>query len=83
MKATRIDYIILDFLKELRDEVSAKSIYELDLMDELGKSRSTILKSLHSLLQEGLIETGAKDGKIYTYYITDRGLKRLQTLKED
>ncbi len=83
LKLSKIDYLILYLLQQNHciDKVSAETIYSLNLTKELGITRSAILNHIYFLIKHELIKNGAKDEKAHSYYITDKGLEELGTLK--
>ena len=46
----------------------------------IGKSDATLHRSFHFLKNEGYIAQGVKDGKFFTYYVTDSGLHLLKEM---
>lgn len=46
----------------------------------IGKSDTTLHRAFHFLKYEGYIAQGVKDGKFFTYYVTNNGLNLLKEM---
>ncbi len=77
----KIAYAILGFL--CKNEVNNK-VKALTLADIHGKLTSlkspTIYKRLSSMIKEGYIAEGIKEGRANTYFITEDGIKKLENI---
>lgn len=82
MNLSKIDIIILKDLENKNKTNFLKSISLKELIvyqNSLIKTNS-IYKRLNSLKNQGLVQLGAKDGKMNTYYITELGIQILNKL---
>nr|WP_317359518.1 transcriptional regulator [uncultured Tyzzerella sp.] len=82
MNLSKIDIIILKDLENKNKTNFLKSISLKELIvyqNSLIKSNS-IYKRLNNLKNQGLVQLGAKDGKMNTYYITELGIQILNKL---
>lgn len=46
----------------------------------IGKSNTTLHRAFHFLKSEGYIAQGVKDGKFFTYYVTEDGVNLLKEM---
>ena len=82
MNLSKIDIIILKDLENKNKTNFLKSISLKELIvykNNLIKTNS-IYKRLNNLKNQGLVQLGAKDGKMNTYYITELGIQILNKL---
>lgn len=82
MNLSKIDIIILKDLENKNKTNFLKSISLKELIvyqNSLIKSNS-IYKRFNNLKNQGLVQLGAKDGKMNTYYITELGIQILNKL---
>ncbi len=82
MNLSKIDIIILKDLENKNKTNFLKSISLKELIvyqNSLIKSNS-IYKRLNNLKNQGLVQLGAKYGKMNTYYITELGIQILNKL---
>lgn len=82
MNLSKIDIIILKDLENKNKTNFLKSISLKELIvyqNSLIKSNS-IYKRLNNLKNQGLVQLGAKDGKMNTYYTTELGIQILNKL---
>ena len=80
----RLRFNILSVLSEGNSvgSASAMSAYELEEEMQLEYKADSIYKSLVTLKKFGYVDTGLKDGKANTYYITEKGKKVLEDARK-
>ena len=59
---------------------TAISTEEIKRFCAIGKSNTTMHRAFCFLRSEGYIEQGVKDGKFFTYYITNQGIQKLKEM---
>ena len=83
MEICRLDILILKTLKSNKavNEYTGMSITELS---ELGlASRRHLARKTSLLEEEGYIKQGVKNGKGFTYFITEKGMSETNKYKRD
>lgn len=80
---TENDYKVLSKVFDTKNDkgfsrVSASTIE--DIKSRLELSDSKVRSAIRTLCEYGFVETGVKKGKKITYYITNEGLKELESL---
>ena len=76
----RLGFLILSFLEkgEANDRTSAMSVREIADVENLGYKDNTIFKKVSELVAGGYADTGYKDGKKNTFFITEKGMNLLR-----
>lgn len=76
----RLGFLILSFLEkgEANDRTSAMSVREIADVENLGYKDNTIFKKVSELVAGGYADTGYKDGKQKTFFITEKGRNLLR-----
>lgn len=76
----RLGFLILSFLEEgeAYDRTSAMSVREIAEVENLGYKDNTIFKKVSELAAGGYVDTGYKDGKQKTFFITEKGKNLLR-----
>lgn len=59
---------------------TAMSTSEMKNYCPTGKSDTTLNRAFRFLQAENYISQGVKDGKFYTYYITQKGIEKLKEM---
>lgn len=75
MDLTRVDYIILSFLKKRNCVSHFKSATLQEIMDVSGNSRPTTYRKIMNLRKHGYVEKGCKDINADTFYLIEKGIK--------
>ena len=75
MELTRVDYIILRFLKRKDCTSHFKSATLKEIMEVAGNSRPTTYRKVMNLRKCGYVEKGCKDINANTFYLTEKGTK--------
>ena len=77
---TRLEFLILSILqsKNAINRFSALTVKEIASTEDFGYKSITFYKHIINLKSKGLISDGAKDGKAYTFFINQSGIKRLK-----
>ena len=79
----RLGFLVLSILVKYKafDTASAMSVYEIsDMLQEAYKA-DNIYRKVVKLKKFGCVETGLKDGKAKTFYITEKGKRSLLEAK--
>ena len=91
MELTRVDYIILSFLRKRNcishfKSATLKEIMQLDfreinaeIMHIAGNSRPTTYRRMMNLCKYGYVEKGCKDINADTFYLLDKGIKIVES----
>lgn len=76
----RLGFILLSVLEENQamDKLSAMTIQEMALAENFGCKENTIYKKIKEQEQAAYINTGLKDGRANTYYLTLVGYEYLK-----
>lgn len=80
MNLSKIDIIILKDLENKTNFLKSISLKELIVYQNSLIKSNSIYKRLNNLKKQGLVQLGAKDGKMNTYYITELGIQILNKL---
>lgn len=82
----RIDYMILEslYVGGCKDRFHGMTITEIsdDYEGSLGK-RTTVWKKMQKLVGNGYLEKGILDDHADTYYLTEKSIKIIESLKEE
>lgn len=82
----RVDYMILESLYsgKCKDRFHGMTITEIsdDYEGSLGK-RTTVWKKMQKLVSNGYLEKGILDDHADTYYLTEKSIKIIESLKEE
>lgn len=79
MELTRVDFIILSFLKKKNCISHFKSATLKEIMDIAGNSRPTTYRRMMNLRKYGYVEKGCKDINADTFYLLEKGLKIVES----
>lgn len=82
MTFNRTHLILLSILSKL-EAVTAGRAITMQYLNEycpIGKSYTTLLRSIQFLKKSDLIAQGVKDGQFNTYYITEQGKLKLKEM---
>ena len=79
MELTRVDFIILCFLKKKNCISHFKSATLKEIMDIAGNSRPTTYRRMMNLRKCGYVEKGCKDINADTFYLLEKGLKIVES----
>lgn len=79
----QIEVIILSVLEKKKASSMITGICLEDLLkiEDFGYTSATFYKYIQRLKQKGYIENGLKNGRRYTYFITESGITFLKELK--
>lgn len=85
MELTMAEILVLDLLynntkSPCINRITAMSIYDLDAMGAVSRSRQTIQRIMCSLVKKELVKEGGKNGSAKTYYITQKGIEQFDIL---
>lgn len=82
-RLSRLEFLVLSILEtnEAISRFTGMTSYEIATADQLGYKENTIYKQLKLFEKNGFVQTGAKDGKSLTFYITDLGKCKLREEK--
>ena len=82
MRINRTHLILMTILSKSNatSAATAMSTGEMKNYCQTGKSDTTLNRSFRFLYENGYIEYGVKDGKFYTYYITQKGIEKLKEM---
>lgn len=82
----RVDYMILEslYVGGCKDCFHGMTITEIsdDYEGSLGK-RTTVWKKMQKLVSNGYLEKGILDDHADTYYLTEKSIKIIESLKEE
>ena len=82
----RVDYMILESLYsgKCKDRFHGMTITEIsdDYEGSLGK-RTTVWKKMQKLVSNGYLAKGILDDHADTYYLTEKSIKIIESLKEE
>lgn len=82
----RLDYMILEslYVGECKDSCHGMTITEIldDNDGSLGK-RTTVWKKMQKLVSDGYIAKGILDDHADTYYLLEKSIKIIESLKEE
>lgn len=82
MTFSRTHLILLSILSKV-EAVSAGRAITMQYINDycpIGKSYTTLLRSIQFLKKNNLIAQGVKDGQFNTYYITQEGIEKLKEM---
>lgn len=79
MNLTRVDFIILSFLKKKNCISHFKSATLQEIMDVSGNSRPTTYRRMMNLRKHGYVEKGCKDINADTFYLLEKGIKIVES----
>lgn len=79
MELTRVDYIILSFLKKRNCISHFKSATLKEIMHIAGNSRPTTYRRMMNLCKYGYVKKGCKDINADTFYLLDKGIKIVES----
>lgn len=86
LSLNRLEYMILESLYEggCKDYFHGMTIAEIleDNDGALGK-RMTVWKKMKKMVDTGYIAKGVLDNHADTYYLTEKSIKTIESLKED
>lgn len=82
MGINRTHLILMTILskKNAMSAGTAISTEEVRQYCAIGKSSTTLHRAFCFLRSEDYIRQGVKDGKFFTYYITNRGIEKLKEM---
>ena len=82
MGINRTHLILMTILskKNAMSAGTAISTEEIRQYCAIGKSSTTLHRAFFFLRSEGYIRQGVKDGKFFTYYITNKGIEKLKEM---
>ena len=82
MAFSRTHLILLSVLSKLEANSAGKAVTMQYINDycPIGKSYTTLLRSIQFLHKNKLIQQGVKDGQFNTYYITALGIEKLKEM---
>ena len=75
MELTRVDYIILKFLKKKNCINHFESATLQEIMSVAPNSRPTTYRRMMNLRKYGYVEKGCKDVNADTFYLLEKGIK--------
>ena len=82
----RVDYMILEslYVGGCKDRFHGMTITEIldDYEGSLGK-RTTVWKKMQKLVNNGYLAKGILDDHADTYYLTEKSIKIIESLKEE
>lgn len=79
MELTRVDYVILSFLKKKNCISHFKSATLKEIMQIAGNSRPTTYRRMMNLRKYGYVDKGCKDINADTFYLLDKGIKIVES----
>lgn len=86
LKLNRLEYMILEtlYVGECTDRFHGMTILEIleDNDGSLGK-RMTVYKKMQKLVNNGYLAKGILDDHADTYYLLDKSIKIIESLKEE
>ena len=82
MSINRTHLILITILSKYKATSAGTAITteEIKSYCAIGKSDTTLNRAFRFLKTEGYIAQGVKDGKFFTYYVTDEGLNLLKEM---
>lgn len=75
MELTRVDYVILKFLKKKNCTSHFMSATVHEIMEITGNSRPTTYRRIMNLREHGYVEKGCKAINADTFYLLEKGIK--------
>lgn len=79
MELTRVDFIILSFLKKRNCISHFKGATLQEIMKVAGNSRPTTYRRMMNLKKYGYVEKGCKDINADTFYLIEKGIKIVES----
>lgn len=82
MSINRTHLILITILSKYKATSAGTAITTEEIKNycTIGKSDTTLNRAFRFLKTEGYIEQGVKDGKFFTYYVTENGLNLLKEM---
>lgn len=78
MELTRVDYVILKFLKKKNCTSHFMSATLQEIMQITGNSRPTTYRKMMNLCEHGYVEKGCKSVNADTFYLLEKGMKIIE-----
>ena len=79
MELTRVDYVILKFLKKKNCTSHFMSATLQEIMQITNNSRPTTYRRMMNLRKYGYVEKGCKSINADTFYLLEKGLKIVES----
>lgn len=79
MELTRVDYVILKFLKKKNCTNHFMSATLQEIMQITNNSRPTTYRRMMNLRKHGYVEKGCKSINADTFYLLEKGLKIVES----
>lgn len=79
MELTRVDYVILKFLKKKNCVSHFESATLQEIMQISGNSRPTAYRRMMNLRKHGYVQKGCKAINADTFYLLEKGIKIVES----
>jgi len=79
MELTRVDYVVLKFLKKKKCTSYFMSATLQEIMQITNNSRPTTYRRMMNLRKHGYVEKGCKSINADTFYLLEKGLKIVES----
>lgn len=79
MELTRVDYIIMKYLKKKGCTCYFESMTLKEIMSAIKISRPTLYRKMMNLLKHGYIGKGCKSTNADTFYLSEKGLQIVES----
>lgn len=79
MELTRVDYVVLKFLKKKSCTNHFRSATLQEIMQITNNTRPTTYRRMMNLRRHGYVEKGCKAINADTFYLLDKGIKIVET----
>ena len=75
MELTRVDYVIMKFLKKKKCITSFESATLREIMEVTGNTRPTTYRRMMNLMDRGYVGRGCKSVNADTFYLLEKGIR--------